>query len=114
MKRDTVVCLHNLGYRLLDVFNINTHIEWSEVKNKAWKQRKRNPNAFYYRFNEPGEENKVGPWSEEEKKLFFIRLEEMGGSASRNWGIFSKAIPGRVGYQCAAFYRYNFLFLFKY
>jgi hypothetical protein len=32
-----------------------------------------------------------------EEKLFFTRLKELG--ANGQWGIFSMAIPGRVGYQ---------------
>jgi hypothetical protein len=34
---------------------------------------------------------------QEERELFFARLKEVG--ADGQWGIFSKAIPGRVGYQ---------------
>jgi hypothetical protein len=32
-------------------------------------------------------------------------LEEIGGVMDYHWGIFSMKIPGRVGYQCANFYR---------
>lgn len=32
-------------------------------------------------------------------------MEEMGGIDGK-WGVFSMVIPGRVGYQCANFYRY--------
>ena len=37
------------------------------------------------------------------EKLFFKRKKEMG--VDGEWGIFSMAIPGRVGYQCCNFYR---------
>ena len=40
---------------------------------------------------------------QKEKKLFLERLKEVG--ANGQWGIFSQAIPGRVGYQCSNFYR---------
>lgn len=60
---------------------------WSAVKKKAYKQRIHNPNTYYYRFNEDGEEPKTGPWSAEEKRIFMERLEEMGGSAMYNWGM---------------------------
>lgn len=40
-----------------------------------------------------------------EKKLFFDRMKEVG--VNGQWGIFSMAIPGRVGYQCSNFYRYE-------
>ena len=36
--------------------------------------------------------------------MFFYRLKELGG-ANGQWGLFSMAIPGRVGYQCSNFYR---------
>lgn len=62
-----------------------------------------NPNSYYYRFNAPGEEQRKGPWTPEERALFFKRLQEVG--ANGQWGIFSTAIPGRVGYQCSNFYR---------
>jgi len=39
----------------------------------------------------------------QKKKLFFKRVEEVG--VNGQWGIFSTAITGRVGYQCANFYR---------
>jgi hypothetical protein len=40
-----------------------------------------------------------------ERALFMKRLGEMG--ACGKWGIFSMTIPGRVGYQCSNFYRYE-------
>jgi hypothetical protein len=43
----------------------------------AWSLREKNPNAYYYRFNEPGEQQKNGKWSEAEKKLFFDRMKEV-------------------------------------
>ncbi|CAG8460077.1 7919_t:CDS:10 [Paraglomus brasilianum] len=76
---------------------------WSEARIKAYKAIETKPNTYYYRFNAPGEEQKKGPWTEEEEKLFFQRLEEVG--ADGQWGLFSMAIPGRVGYQCSNFYR---------
>ncbi|CAG8481490.1 6832_t:CDS:10 [Paraglomus occultum] len=76
---------------------------WSEARIKAYKAIETKPNTYYYRFNAPGEEQKKGPWTDEEEKLFFQRLEEVG--ADGQWGLFSMAIPGRVGYQCSNFYR---------
>lgn len=57
----------------------------------------KNPNSYYYRFNAPGEQQKKGKWTEEETALFLNRLRQVG--ANSQWGIFSIAIPGRVGYQ---------------
>ncbi|KAJ3020121.1 hypothetical protein HKX48_001314 [Thoreauomyces humboldtii] len=76
---------------------------WSDARVRAYKQIKTKPNSYYYRFNAPGEKQGNGVWSKEERILFFNRLKEMG--ADGQWGIFSMAIPGRVGYQCSNFYR---------
>jgi len=76
---------------------------WSEARIKAYKLIDVNPNAYYYRFNAPGEEQRTGQWTTAERKLFFDRLKAIG--ADGQWGIFSMAIPGRVGYQCSNFYR---------
>ena len=70
---------------------------WSQARIRAFKMIERNPNSYYYRFNAPGEEQRKGPWTEEEKESFFKRLQDVG--ANGQWGLFSTAIPGRVGYQ---------------
>ena len=70
---------------------------WSEARIRAYQGMKKNPNAYFYRFNAPGETQKNGPWSKEEDELFMRRLKEFG--ADGQWGIFSMTIPGRVGYQ---------------
>ncbi|KAI9226722.1 MAG: hypothetical protein DHS80DRAFT_18313, partial [Piptocephalis tieghemiana] len=77
---------------------------WSAARMRAYHMREQNPNSYYYRFNDPGETQRTGVWSEVEKKLFFSRLKEVG--ANGQWGIFSQTIPGRVGYQCSNFYRH--------
>ncbi len=76
---------------------------WSSARVRAYNCIKENPNAYYYRFNAPGESQVNGPWSREERERFLKRLSECG--ADGNWGIFATKIPGRVGYQCANFYR---------
>ncbi|CDS06189.1 hypothetical protein LRAMOSA08717 [Lichtheimia ramosa] len=76
---------------------------WSQARIRAYQMIDQNPNSYYYRFNAPGEEQRKGQWSAEERKLFFKRLEEVG--ANGQWGIFAMKIPGRVGYQCSNFYR---------
>jgi hypothetical protein len=40
----------------------------------------RNPNAYYYRFNEPGEKQRNGKWTKQEIELFFKRMKEVGGT----------------------------------
>ena len=76
---------------------------WSSARIRAYKCIKENPNAYYYRFNAPGECQANGPWTESERKMFLNRLAVCG--ADGNWGIFAMKIPGRVGYQCSNFYR---------
>lgn len=70
---------------------------WSEARIRAYQGMKKSPNAYFYRFNAPGETQKNGPWTKEEDELFMRRLADVG--ADGQWGIFSKAISGRVGYQ---------------
>lgn len=81
--------------------------KWSTIHQASYLAGITNPNTYFYRNVAPGEKQKNGPWSAEEKKLFLKRLEEVRqeGSSRSQWGIFSQAIPGRVGYQCANFYR---------
>jgi hypothetical protein len=65
-------------------------------------------NAYLYRHRLPGEQHRFGVWTAEEKELFTRRLAELGGTDEAfggDWGLFSRGIPGRVGYQCSAFYR---------
>ncbi|KAL1923320.1 uncharacterized protein VTP21DRAFT_8300 [Calcarisporiella thermophila] len=76
---------------------------WSQARIRAWDQRDKNPNSYYYRFNAPGEVQRKGQWTPEEERIFFKRLAEIG--ANGQWGIFAMGIPGRVGYQCSNFYR---------
>jgi len=76
---------------------------WSDIRKQAFKQIDTNPNSYYYRFNRPGEDCANGPWSAEEDKLFMEQLKSMG--ANYRWGVFSKDIPGRVGYTVAQKYR---------
>jgi hypothetical protein len=76
---------------------------WSEARKRVYAKREENPNAYYYRFNDPGEPQKNGRWTDGEEKQFFERMKSVG--VDGKWGIFSMAIPGRVGYQCSNFYR---------
>eukprot|EP01083_Nonionella_stella_P111441 326835_1 len=76
---------------------------WSEARKKAWKNRKSSPNAYFYRFNVPGQPQRNGKWTLKEHELFMKRVRDSG--ANDKWGIFSKAIPGRVGYQCSNYWR---------
>ncbi|GAA5806992.1 hypothetical protein MFLAVUS_000341 [Mucor flavus] len=77
---------------------------WSAARLRAFKMIEKNPNSYYYRFNAPGEQQKKGKWTDEENALFLSRLNQVG--ANSQWGIFSIAIPGRVGYQCSNYYRF--------
>ena len=75
----------------------------SEAQRKAFKNKAAKPDGYYYRFNEPGEAQSNGKWSTAEHKLFMERVKEKG--VNTKWGIFSKSIPGRVGYQCSNYWR---------
>ena len=50
----------------------------SDARKKAWRNRKTNPEAFFYRFNAPGQAAKKGKWREEEHKMFMERVMELG------------------------------------
>ncbi|KAI7872664.1 hypothetical protein BDF14DRAFT_1877150 [Spinellus fusiger] len=76
---------------------------WSQARIRAYQMIDQNPNSYYYRFNAPGEVQRKGQWAEDEREVFFERLEELG--ANGQWGIFAMKVPGRVGYQCSNFYR---------
>jgi hypothetical protein len=79
---------------------------WSEARIKGWKNRIKKPNAYYYRFNAPGERQSNGGWTPKEHELFMETLAKLpDGKANYEWGTFSISIPGRVGYQCSNYYR---------
>ncbi|KAF8963047.1 hypothetical protein BGZ46_001066 [Entomortierella lignicola] len=74
-----------------------------DAKMVARAMFKKNPNAFFYRHNEPGQDQWTGDWAEEEGKLFLRVAEEFG--CGDKWGLFASHIPHRVGYQCSNYYR---------
>ena len=80
---------------------------WSDAHKDSYIKQKENPNTYLYRNLPPGEKQKSGKWSKEETQLFLARLKEFReqGIKEGKWGLFSQAIPGRVGYQCSNFYR---------
>ena len=85
---------------------------WSEARIKAWDGREKNENAYFYRFNAPGETQSNNHWSDGEHAMFMETLMKCNGKSGTEpgkcdyvWGIFSKCIPGRVGYQCSNYYR---------
>lgn len=51
---------------------------WSEARIKAFRNRERNPNQYYYRFNDPGEPQATGKWSPKDKALFLKLIKERG------------------------------------
>lgn len=65
-------------------------------------------NQYLYKYPPNSEKLVTGPWSEVEKRLFLevVKLYmKKTDSLDCFWGFFSLRIPGRVGYQCANFYR---------
>ncbi|KAI9254124.1 hypothetical protein EDC94DRAFT_618919 [Helicostylum pulchrum] len=79
----------------------------SNAKNDALKMFKKNPNQYFYRHNEPGEEQWVHDWSIQEKDLFLRVAREHG--CGDKWGLFASYIPHRFGYQCSSFYRHEII-----
>lgn len=51
---------------------------WSEARIKAFRNREKNPNQYYYRFNDPGEPQATGKWSAKDKALFLKLIKEKG------------------------------------
>lgn len=80
-----------------------SHAGWSEARINAYKNKDKNPNAYYYRFNDPNEAQRTGEWDCNETTIFYNNIINMG--VNNNWGLFSKNIKGRVGYQCSNYYR---------
>lgn len=83
---------------------------WSFAHKQSYLKGIKNANAYYYRNLPPGEKCKFGKWTPEEIRIFMNRIKSMSKNShfyelAPQWGIFSMAIPGRVGYQCANFYR---------
>ncbi|KAF8928616.1 hypothetical protein EDD21DRAFT_407726 [Dissophora ornata] len=74
-----------------------------DAKMVAKAMFKKNPNAFFYRHNEPGQEQWTGDWTKEEGVLFLKVASEHG--CGDKWGLFASHIPHRVGYQCSNYYR---------
>ena len=61
---------------------------WSDARIKAFKNREKNPNQYYYRFNDPGEPQATGKWSAKDKALFLKLINEKG-------------VDYQVGAECA-------------
>ncbi|KAJ8900962.1 hypothetical protein NDN08_000259 [Rhodosorus marinus] len=72
---------------------------WPEARRKAWERRSFNLNSYSYRYTDPGETQRQGPWTDEERELF-LKLLKTHSFSEGKWGIFSRSVPGRVGYQC--------------
>ncbi|KAI8980796.1 hypothetical protein BDB01DRAFT_795614 [Pilobolus umbonatus] len=79
----------------------------SNAKDFALTMFKKNPNQYFYRHNEPGEEQWLHDWLEEEREMF-INLARQYGCGDK-WGLFASYIPHRVGYQCSNFYRQDII-----
>ncbi|KAI8386841.1 hypothetical protein BD560DRAFT_142491 [Blakeslea trispora] len=103
-KRKGRLPLNEALQQIQNIDSEESFVGWSEARYRAYQKLYENPNEYYYRFNAPGEPQRVGAWDKQEQKLFLKRLAEHG--ANSQWGIFSTAIPGRVGYQCSNYYRH--------
>lgn len=74
------------------------------AKEFARRMLKKNPNAYFYRHNPPGEDTWHGDWGEDEIQRF-VEVAKKHGCGDK-WGLFASWIPHRVGYQCSAAYRH--------
>ena len=74
------------------------------AKEFARKMMRKNPNAYFYRHNMPGEDTWVGDWGEDEIQ-YFVQVAKKYGCGDK-WGLFASHIPHRVGYQCSSAYRH--------
>lgn len=86
--------------------HLHFYLGWSSARVKAWKQKDRKPNAYYYRFTVEGNQQKmgaIGKDDENEHEEFMKRVMEFG--VNFEWGNFSIPIVGRVGYQCSNYWR---------
>eukprot|EP01083_Nonionella_stella_P212776 768030_1 len=81
--------------------------EWEEERLKAWTNlQDNNPNSansYYTRYPRKGVPLINGDWSSDEHTLFIQRMHSTGVT---NWGIFSIAIPGRIGKRCSEYYKH--------
>lgn len=82
---------------------------WSFAHKQSYLKGVKNSNAYFYRNLRQGEKPRNGKWTPEETRVFLARIKEMTKKnfydTTPQWGIFSMVIPGRVGYQCANYYR---------
>jgi hypothetical protein len=78
---------------------------WGKEKKKAWTNKLKNQNMYLQYFNDDGFEAKLGPWTDDEIRLFDEMYKQKG---NKTWGEFSKDIPGRNGQQCCTFYHYKY------
>lgn len=97
---------------ILYPFDEETVKSWSSARLSAWKLRHENANAYYYRFEDPVVKQSHRASTTEQKQenheAFMARYDEFvreGWIIGTAWGLFSKAVPGFVGYQCANYYR---------
>ena len=82
---------------------------WSASRRMSYKNVSNSPNAYFYSYTEPGQLQKHGAWTQDEHSEFLAHIEHFGGwekagEARMRWGLFSRKIAGRVGYQCSNYY----------
>ena len=65
---------------------------WGKDQQDAWSKKDENPNVWYYRYKDPGEEYRFGTWSDEEKGLFIQRIRDVP-RVNEKWGLFSQVVP---------------------
>ncbi|KAI0217343.1 hypothetical protein L0F63_002100 [Massospora cicadina] len=123
--RQAVSARHRVGRRRARLFTPQKHRALLDFYHRLdmrdqrlYQRRQLDPDAFFYRFNEPGFPTKLGSqWAPKEEGWFHAHMRTYKanqwplGTAhprvhpAKGWGIFSIAIPTRTGQQCEQHYR---------
>ena len=74
-----------------------------EKSDSNWPHLEDDENAFLYRNIPDGDTKNNGPWKQSEIELLKKALKDYP-PINEKWGVFSKLIPGRTGYQCKKMY----------
>ena len=92
-------------YEIADI----TWSTWSSKQKTSYLKLRTQQNSYFDRHVSPGITMKMGPFTSEEKRIFMIQIQQRRAIQNAfpisDWGLFAQSIPGRVGYQCANFFR---------
>ena len=83
---------------------------WSQEQRQAFSRVSELPNSYFHFFPAPGEAQRHGQWDGEEDASLMREVEACGGwEVARRpdmpWGLLSRSLLGRVGFQCSNRFR---------